>query len=649
MINLNALDRFARDHLQFEAKCSRRRRDPSFSVPPTDPEIICGLDEIRTLIMDGAILEACDVSEKLCSRPIDDPRVQLNVRIHTLHELIYTAENVPKEKKTAREEALEKALHYSRKLASFALDAFPEAYPMFTESMMLFACPERTNTVEAIRKRRKALADELVSLTRMTVGARESRLSFLIRYLLLIYIQFKSPVMTPGETFDPQKALITELLMGNRDSFHRTSRILWKTDGTRPTKFGHRDDYKEIDVQALPERVNISRQDSIESLRFSDGDVSIALKNELGRVEVSRTRFRQLVIEYCAARGFHVFEAGKTRLSKENGDQFPVVSDEDDRMVVVEGMVSQDYMEMFSTLQKLRGLAGNSDIEAYLPVVEEMGHELLEQAPVLDFRIGQCEVLKYLKGDEFDTALKVIQQRLAPAARKYPELQKSLTDTITLLVFATDVKRDLKESERAPNYRAHGGVGEDKKRNLLPEDTEMCGNNCDPGAEEQGKYSNSFEDFLSTAIRAVIDNVSIDSIIAEAYKAYEMKFKAPELLQMLSSLVVAHKEWQTYNMMTDRFSNTMGIDELGGLCEGQRGSSAFTISECANNQNVAEEAQGANPSSQISTRDQRRNEQRENTVLTLMEFLAISRAEALTVVRNHPNAENAQTILEHML
>ncbi|CDF40490.1 unnamed protein product [Chondrus crispus] len=607
--------------------------------------------------MDGAILEACDVSEKLCSKPIDDPRVQLNVRIHTLHELIYTAENIPKEKKTAREEALEKALHYSRKLASFALDAFPEAYPMFTESMMLFACPERTNTVEAIRKRRKALADELVSLTRMTVGARESKLSFLIRYLLLIYIQFKSPVMTQGETFDPQKALINELVMGSSDSLHRTSRILWKTDGTRPTKFGHRDDYKEIDVQALPERVNISRQDSIESLRFSDGDVSIALKNELGRVEVSRTRFRQLVIEYCAARGFHVFEAGKACLNKENGDQFPVVSDEEDRMVVVEGMVSQDYMEMFSALQKLRGLAGKSDLEAYLPVVEEMGHELLEQAPVLDFRIGQCEVLRYLKGDEFDTALRVIQQRLAPAARKYPELQKSLTDTITLLVFATDVKRNLKESERAAKYRVHGAVGEDKKRNLLLEDTEMCGNNCDPGAEEQKKHSNSFEGFLSTAIRAVVDNVSIDSIIAEAYKAYEMKFKAPELLQLLSSLVVTHKEWQTYNMMTDRFSNAMGIDELGGLCEGQRGSSAdirhaFTISECANNQEVGE-AQSANPSSQISTRDQRRNEQRENTVLTLMEFLAISRAEALTVVRNHPNAENAQTILElwlgHML
>lgn len=600
--------------------------------------------------MDGAIDDACIVCEKLCATPINDPRMQLNVRIHKLHELIYTAENIPEEKKILRTEALEEALQYSRELASFALDAFPEAYPMFTESMMLFACPERTSTTELICRRRKVLADEIVSLTKMTVGARESRLSFLVRYLLLIYIQFKAPVRSPGEAFDPLKALIGELLLVSEDSIDRTARILWTTEGGPLTKFGHRGDYKEVDVQALPERVNISRQESIESLRFTDGDVTAALKNELGKVRLSRSRLRQLVVEYCATRGLQVFETGKTGTNTEHGDQFPKISSEQDRIIVPEGMVSESSMKMFSVMCKLRGLEGKYDIEAILPILEEIGHDLLGQAPVLDFRIGQCEVLKHLKQDEFDAALNIIQQRLAPTAKKYPHLEKSITETITLLVFATDTKCFLDATLDIDDKSSSQREPVNEIPSSMRKDMDMVDHEDTSAAETKDNISNSFDAYLSNAIQAVTGSISIDSVTAEAYKAYETKYQAPALLHVLNDLVLAHKEWQTYNMMVDRFSEVMGIAELerGGVGDG----SSLANIQCGSTSPGDEKKAGgmkendSNMNSSTGIREQVRIDNRENIVLTLMEFLAISRAEALAAVRNHPNAESAQTIVD---
>lgn len=665
MIDLHVLDRFARDHLHFEAKCSRCFQNPTFSTPPTDAEIICGLDQIRSFVMTGSIDDACDICEKLCAQPIEDPRVQLNVRIHKLYELIHIAENVPREKSVLRNEALHNALFYSQQLASFALNAFPEAYPMFMESMMFFAYPERTSTVDAIEQRRATLADDLVSLTRMTVCARESRLSFLIRYLLLIYIQFKSPVITPGKVLDPLEDLIREMLECSDVPANRTSRIVWKTDGSRPTKFSHRGEYKEVDVQTLPERVNISRQESIESLRFTDGDVSAALRNELGRVLVNRNRFRKLVVEYCAARGLHVFETTKPTPTSNVTGRHPALSDQD-RVVVPEGMLSKCTMEMFSAMYKLRVLAQNGDFDAFLAAVQQEGHELLERAPLLNFRIGQCQVLRHMRQGEYDSALQIVQQKLGPLAEKCPELLSSLTETTTLLVFATDLNGIAHTSVRPETDRGIRKDSLDTEAVSLPPTARAgdkrirhtrlraSGTAVDSTPADRGSDDQSFEDFLSNALRGVSESASLESITAEAYKAYEMKFREPELLQLLKLLVSTQEEWQTQNMMTDRFSGTLGIDELRGAGEGNKdwladGSGGSQQAGHRRDGGGVTGERGAEPWNRRNDRNQRRDEQRESTVLTLMEFLAISRAEALAVVRNHPHADNAQAILDSLL
>lgn len=659
MIDLDVLDRFATGHLEFEAACSRCARNPSISSPPTDAEVTCGLDQIRDLIMNGSIDEACEICAKLCFNPIDDPRVQINIRIHKLYELIHSAENIPKDKPALRTEALQKALLYSQELASFALDAFPEAYPMFIESMMLFAYPERTSTADAIHQRRKSLADNLVSLTRLTVFARESKLSFLIRYLLLIYIQFKSPVRTPGVPLHPMDELIRELLDDNEVSVDRPSRISWKTDGTRPTKFGNRDEYREIDVQALPERVSISRQESIESLRFARGNVAVALKNELGRILVKNTRFRQLVIEYCAARGLKVFEIAQADSTSGIGDRYPMISDEHDRVIIPRGTLSPSSMKMFSVMRKLRMLVQSKDFDTLLAAIEEDA-DLLQHAPLLEFRIGQGRVLRFLQKEEYDSALNIVQQKLGPLAGKCPELHSALAETTTLLVFASDMKSVWQASPPSHMTRDTGLEPGDAETTSLPQ-ADRAGDKRirhsrprERGTIGDLPHVQSFDNFLAQAVHAVAENASLECISAQAYKAHEKNFKKPDLIQLLELLIPVHEEWQAQNMMTDKFSNAMGIDELRGSFDEDKESAkndqdASHIS--GTHQGGGQEGHGSttNSGSLRNDRAVRRDEQRESTVLTLMEFLAISRAEALAIVRNHPHADNAQTILDSLL
>lgn len=659
MINLHALDNLATDHIRFECLCSECRHNPtSIGSPPTDPQIIHGLHRLRDLVMDGSVDAACQIAESITQHPISDPRLQLNIRIHKMFELLHIAEKIPHNKNPdAHNNALQRALKYSQQLAGFALNAFPEAYTQFTESMMLFAYPESASTLDAIQKRRKQLADQLVSVTRMTVYARESRFSFLVRYLLLIYIQFKSPVITPGQTLDHLDQLICDLLLCTPTSHDRATRITWKTDLPRPNKFSHRAEYKEADVQALPERVNVSRQESIESLHFTDGDVTAALKNELGRVVMNRSRLRALIVEYCAARGLHVFEIAEQAPSQGIQEEYPAVSSEH-RIVISRHLVSSDSLDMFSILHKLRTLAENDRFDEYLQALRDIDPTVAGKAPLLDFRVAQCRMMRYIRCGEFDAAINVSQQKLGPLAKRHPEFLPYLTEISTLLVFAGD----LEDIEARPKRQKTQDAGEkeasssdlEPRRNRRGGDkrirhTRVIDKPLPPGEVQP------FEDFLGDAFQYVSESASLEAITSEVYNAYEAKCGEPLLVQLLKRLVSNHEEWQTHNMMTDNYAGAMGISGVRGVKE-DKGTphnpeadkrSAHGRSNGSTDSESGTEIQGAG-TAEISL-SHRREIQRETMVLTLMEFLAISRAEALAIVRNHPHAQNALAILDMVL
>eukprot|EP00177_Eucheuma_denticulatum_P003090 GFKZ01005570.1.p1 GENE.GFKZ01005570.1~~GFKZ01005570.1.p1 ORF type:complete len:663 (-),score=75.75 GFKZ01005570.1:436-2424(-) len=659
MISLHALDTLTADHIRFEYLCSKCLHDPSaIGNPPTDPQVIHGLHRLRDLVMDGSIDAACQIAESITQHPLSDPRLQLNIRIHKMFELLHVAENIPHNKNPdAHNTALQRALKYSQQLAGFALNAFPEAYAQFTESMMLFAYPESASTLDAIQKRRQKLADQLVSVTRMTAYARESRFSFLMRYLLLIYVQFKSPVITPGQPLDPLDKLICDLFLCASTSHDRATRITWKTDLPRPSKFSHRAEYKEADVQALPERVNISRQESIESLHFTDGNVTSAIQNELGRVVINRGRLRALVVEYCAARGHHVFEIAEHAPSQGIQEEYPAVSSEH-RIVISRHLVSSASLDMFTVLHKLRALAENDQFDEYLQALREVDPAVTGDAPLLDFRVAQCRMMRYIRCGKFDAALQVSQQTLGPLAKRYPEFLPYLMEISTLLVFAADLEniesRPKRQKARDSGEKVASSSDLEEQRSRRGGDKRIRHTRDVDKSLPSGEVQ-PFEDFLGDAFQYVSESASLEAITSEVYNAYEAKLGEPQLLQLLKRLVSTHEEWQTHNMMTDNYATAMGISEVRGVkhvmesphCSEADKKSGHGRSDGSTDSEGGSDTQEAG--SVGRSRNQRREIQRETMVLTLMEFLAISRAEALAIVRNHPHAQNAQAILDTVL
>ncbi|KAH9530553.1 hypothetical protein CY35_20G009800 [Sphagnum magellanicum] len=61
--------------------------------------------------------------------------------------------------------------------------------------------------------------------------------------------------------------------------------------------------FNESDVQALAQAAGLSRQGALNSLRFTNGDLFAAFKNELSRLRVNFSMINELVKEYCIYRG----------------------------------------------------------------------------------------------------------------------------------------------------------------------------------------------------------------------------------------------------------------------------------------------------------------------------------------------------------
>lgn len=608
--------------------------------------------------MQGSIDDALAVLKALsCSIP-EDPHVQLNIRIHKLFELLHMAGNTPKDKSLRYTQSLTAALAYSQELATFALDAFPEAYELFTESMMLFAFPEQTSTTDFIMKKRKHLADDLVALARVTVRARESCLSFLLRYLILIYIQFKPPSVT-DEQRSPINILICDLVMFKIESNEGPLRVTWKTDGLRPPWYGQRAEFKESDVQALRERVDMSRQEAIEGLCFTGGNFATALKNELGRIKMDPHRFRRMVLDYCAARGLSACYPASPILDS------PILLQPKSDIFYQNGFseaeLSSVSIEMFTVMHKLRSLSSNGNCDNMLEKLRQIDEFMPERSPVLDFRIGQNEFLYHVRHKDLSSAIDVLHAKLGVLSQTCPEFLPLLTETLTFVIFKDDL-----EAMKNDNQRPQMGVAKEEGTRESDGGNEPTEELSDVGQVLQGDIHDSpatsggmtsedtdmiaitFTDFLTKVSEKASEWSSVEHITQEAYNILERRNGEPELVQLLKLLIKTHEEWQASNMMTDRFSDTFGIGEICGEVN-TRQSILDEIPKkdrTEGEQNVAQKG--------IMPIEQRpdsllASEQRENTILTLMEFLAMSRAEALSVVRNHPQASNTEAILDSLL
>ncbi|XP_071723151.1 uncharacterized protein [Rutidosis leptorrhynchoides] len=177
-------------------------------------------------------------------------------------------------------------------LAPCALDAYPEAYEEFKHVLLAFIYDKNDPTSpvanEWAEKRRFDLAGLLSSVLRARLHAYDPVFSMTLRYLISIH---KWYCLRQG-ICSPISDLTERLLLEERDPPATPEESLYEAPP-----------FDEVDVQALVQAVELTRQGAIDSLRFAKGDLFQAFQNELCRMRLNVPMLDELVHEYCVYRG----------------------------------------------------------------------------------------------------------------------------------------------------------------------------------------------------------------------------------------------------------------------------------------------------------------------------------------------------------
>lgn len=754
MVNLRELDKLVDDHLRFDAACSRAYHDRHVPNPSSDADVFAALHSIRKLIMCGQVDEAVALADRLCGQPVDDASTQLNIRLHKLVELIYNAEILRRRASDSPPDSyskytnqsspyhveIAKALRYSRELAAYALDAFPEAYALFTDHMMFFVRPEQVTSTQFIQDHRKTLADQVIAVVRLSIGARDSSFSCLMRYLILVYLQFRAPVMSlRGDEVSELHSVLRRLVMFELKEGVKTERIMWRTDTPTVTRHGVSQSFCEADIQALPERVGISRQHAIDALKFTNGDVEAALRNELARVVVSPTRLRELAVAYCAARGLPAVEvlaatdamdedsceaqkANGTRNGSGNGIQSALkktaavmetdnggeAGDDDDddawmmdanpdaafaalatdrqRVMVREEDLSHDTRAIWRGMRDVRAArALDGELERLQALREAAERVGVRVDAGLRFRLAQREAFLAFRRGGMARALELVRMELGTIVATVAKannnsdgsggnddggikdnLVSQLEDTLLLLACARadDDDSDNDDDDATVSAFAGGGGG-------IAEQSIKANRTDDVGKGKRAADARrQFKEAVDGASSRVRKHCTERAIDACFYAALERAHGEPPLLPVLHALLEAHEDWQRHCQLPDRFSGALRIDALtspanttadeynddndDGVGDGDTAMDVVPTKSRHSQQSTQQEQQLQQQEQQQQmtgeARDVASSDARtEHIVLTLMEFLAISRAEALSIIRNHPHASNAEAILDSLL
>ncbi|KAF3329503.1 Glucose-induced degradation protein 8 [Carex littledalei] len=137
-----------------------------------------------------------------------------------------------------------------------------------------------------------------------------------------------------------------------------------------------------VDIQALAHAVELTRQGSVDSLKFAKGDLLLAFQNELCRMKLDLPSLDKLVHEYCVYRG------------------------------IVEGCPTSTPVEEINCLDP----------------------DFFNQNPTLLFQLKQVEFLKLVSGGDYNGALKVASDHLGPLAASNQALMKPLKETLVALL-----------------------------------------------------------------------------------------------------------------------------------------------------------------------------------------------------------------------
>eukprot|EP00854_Cymbomonas_tetramitiformis_P002000 gene2001-2685_t len=300
-------------------------------------------------------------------------------------------------------------------------------------------------------------------------------------------------------------------------------------------------DMNSAKIQALVQAVGLPRQDAIESLKHTEGNIETAFMNELSRMRLNHALLDELVQEYACYRGLLDPDSGEASSAS---DAEVAEGDEGSGkrcMLKWVGRRAEDLALQYGRVMAMRAavLAGQTDEVLRKLEVEEPG--LLEASPQLLFDLKREQFMGMVAAGEAPRALQLAREELGPLSLKHPDLVPALKSTLVSIAQPA----------------------------LAPQAAE-------------GKHAHE----LATTLQQALSK--------------RLGLAEPRLIVLLRSLLHAHTEWFKLQRCEDPFRHIDEEDEEEEMRTSMDGVlNEFTFSE--------------------------------DTILTLMEFMALSRADAIQV------------------
>jgi hypothetical protein len=456
-------------------------------------------------------------------------------------------------------------------------------YNRFLEHMLIFVFPDRVRDMDV---RRALLADVMVSTLRARVTPRDSRLSLLVRYLLAVQLHAGVQFVALRVSQTVTEAMEHLTGQATADAGRAPALVPWPVD-PRPLPHGSTSrDFREVDIIALRERLPISIEEAVETLRYTAGDAEAALRYELGRMRLNRTYLEDLAHEYCVARGLLAPTARFSEITHKSHS---------------------------TSLRKLRALTAAGSAKQLVRYATSLEPSLLVSFPDLHFRVAQATLVEELRGRRYSDALRIAREELGPLAAEHPHLFPALRETTVLLAFPDVTQLDDSESAESDD---------------VP--TRM--------SDFERSTSVSDKSRIHAIRKSILAKSSANALAGPIYKAVGRLEGESVLLELLKTMIETYASWVTASRIPDRFARLLAIADLAT-------SEELDVALQGSNMHWEGSKSGltglADP--ELSAEE---DEARSQKIHTLMEFLSVSRAEAITILSRHPPSVNSQEIID---
>ncbi|CAM6042320.1 unnamed protein product [Sphagnum compactum] len=281
-VNLGALDALVLDYVESEFLVENRDAS-TISSASSNVSVRMAIHLIQTLMQSGRIMEAFNLMQEHAPVVLEDQHLLFQLHKQNFIELLRDGDK----------DCFAEALKCARtRLCPSALNAYPEAYEEFKGVLLalMYDKDDSTSPVseEWSEARRFELAATITSTLKAQLRVYDPLLSLTLRYLISIHNGYCLQQGVPSSIVD----VTAKVVLKDRDPPAMPHEGLLEAPS-----------FNESDVQALAQAAGLSRQGALNSLRFTNGDLFAAFKNELSRLRVNFSMINELVKEYCIYRG----------------------------------------------------------------------------------------------------------------------------------------------------------------------------------------------------------------------------------------------------------------------------------------------------------------------------------------------------------